>query len=102
VVPVEGPTPNLRREVERCLALALGLATLAGDDLDLGSLFVDEGFGSLDPETLETALVALEAIHAEGVQVALISHVEGLADRFAASVHVRRVAPGRSVVEVRS
>lgn len=84
------------------LALALGLATLAGDDLDLGSLFVDEGFGSLDPETLETALAALEAIHAEGVQVALITHVEGLADRFAASVHVRRVGPGRSVVEVRS
>ncbi len=84
------------------LALALGLATLAGDDLDLGSLFVDEGFGSLDPETLETALAALEAIHADGVQVALITHVEGLAERFAASVHVRRVGPGRSVVEVRS
>lgn len=83
------------------LALALGLATLAGDELDLGSLFVDEGFGSLDPETLETALAALEAIHAEGVQVAIITHVEGLADRFAASVHVRRVAPGRSTVEVR-
>ena len=80
----------------------MGLATLAGDELDLGSLFVDEGFGSLDPETLETALAALEAIHAEGVQVALITHVEGLADRFAASVHVRRVGPGRSVVEVRS
>ncbi|MBX3249367.1 MAG: AAA family ATPase [Myxococcales bacterium] len=83
------------------LALALGLASLAGDDLDLGSLFVDEGFGSLDPETLETALAALEAIHAEGVQVAIISHVEGLAERFSASVVVRRVAPGRSVVEVR-
>ncbi len=82
------------------LALALGLAALAGDDLDLGSLFVDEGFGSLDPETLETALAALDAIHAEGVQVAIITHVEGLADRFAASVHVRRVGPGRSTVEV--
>ncbi|MCB9619831.1 MAG: AAA family ATPase [Sandaracinus sp.] len=84
------------------LALALGLASLAGDELDLGSLFVDEGFGSLDPETLETALAALEAIHADGVQVAIISHVEGLAERFSASVVVRRVAPGRSVVEVRS
>jgi exonuclease SbcC len=83
------------------LALALGLSDLASERQSIDSLFIDEGFGTLDGESLEAALAALQSLHAQGKQVGLVTHVEGVADRLGAEVRVETLAPGRSGVRVR-
>ncbi|UTN78951.1 SMC family ATPase [Pseudomonas aeruginosa] len=55
------------------LALALGLASMASSKLRIESLFIDEGFGSLDPESLQLAMDALDNLQAQGRKVAVIS-----------------------------
>ncbi len=82
------------------LALALGLASISARDTRVDSLFIDEGFGSLDPDTLDVVLTTLDALHASGRQVGLISHVGGLAERIGAQVRVEPSAPGVSAVTV--
>ncbi|MCC6672430.1 MAG: AAA family ATPase [Planctomycetes bacterium] len=82
------------------LALALALSELTARTVRLGSLFLDEGFGTLDPATLDTVLAALDAVQAAGRQVVAISHVAGLAERIGAVVLVQKVAPGASRVAV--
>ncbi|MDG1478350.1 MAG: AAA family ATPase [Myxococcota bacterium] len=82
------------------LALALGLATLSARDTQIGSLFIDEGFGTLDPDTLDVALSSLEALQASGRQVGLISHVPGMAERIGIQVQVIPRGGGRSIVRV--
>jgi exonuclease SbcC len=82
------------------LALALGLSSMAARDVPLGSLFIDEGFGTLDRQSLDVALSVLEALQATGCQVGIISHVEGLEASIAAGVRVRPLGGGRSTVEV--
>ena len=82
------------------LALALGLASLSAREMSVESLFIDEGFGSLDIETLEVALSALESLHATGRQVGIISHVQGLGEHISAQVRVEKVGAGRSRVVV--
>jgi len=83
------------------LALALGLSDLASARQSVDSLFIDEGFGTLDAKTLETALAALQSLHAQGKQVGLVTHVEGVAERLGAEVRVEVLSPGRSAVRVR-
>ena len=56
---------------------------------DVDTLFIDEGFGSLDQRSLEVAVAALEALQDTGRQVGIISHVERLATRAGARVVVR-------------
>lgn len=80
------------------LALALGLSSLSARDTRVESLLIDEGFGSLDPVTLETALSVLDAVQASGRKVGLISHVPALAERVGVWVAVRPQGAGRSVV----
>lgn len=82
------------------LALALGLSALAARETAVDSLFIDEGFGTLDPETLDVALAALDNLQAQGRQVGLISHVAGLAERVGAQVRVVKRGSGRSEVRV--
>jgi exonuclease SbcC len=82
------------------LALALGLASLAADTTRIDSLFIDEGFGSLDPDTLDLALSALDALQAQGRIVGLISHVPALVERIGVQVRVEREGGGRSRVRV--
>ncbi|MBI4866598.1 MAG: AAA family ATPase [Candidatus Wallbacteria bacterium] len=82
------------------LALALGLASLSARDVSVESLFIDEGFGSLDQETLEVALSTLDSLQASGRQVGLISHVPGLAERIGAQVRIVPRGNGRSAVEI--
>ena len=60
------------------------------------TLLLDEGFGTLDPETLNTALYALGQLQGRGRQVGIISHVVGLRDRIDARVEVRKLGGGRS------
>jgi exonuclease SbcC len=82
------------------LALALGLASLSGREVRVDTLFIDEGFGSLDPDALEGAIAVLDALQSEGRQVGIVSHVPGLAERLGARVSVDPVGVGRSRVSV--
>ncbi len=82
------------------LALALALASLSAPETPVESLFIDEGLGTLDTQTLDTALSALDALQATGRKVGLISHVAGTAERIGVQVRVLPVGGGRSRVEV--
>ncbi|WP_107852755.1 SbcC/MukB-like Walker B domain-containing protein [Oceanimonas marisflavi] len=63
------------------LALALALSDLVSSKTRIDSLFLDEGFGTLDAETLEVALDALDALNASGKMIGVISHIEALKER---------------------
>jgi exonuclease SbcC len=82
------------------LALALGLASLSSHRVRVESLFIDEGFGSLDADTLRVAMDALDSLQAMGRKVGVISHVEEMTERIATRIHVRRLPGGQSRVEV--
>ena len=82
------------------LALALGLSELASRHHPIDSLFIDEGFGTLDTETLEVALSALENLRSRGKTIGLISHVDLLKERLTTQVRVLRGAGGTSTIEV--
>lgn len=87
--------------VSLCLALALAqVVTAEAGGVDLGTLFVDEGFGTLDPHVLEAVLSQLGALHAEGRVVGIISHVSELKDAIAERIEVRKTAHGPSVLRV--
>lgn len=81
------------------LALALGLASLSGQTR-IDSLFLDEGFGTLDTETLETALAALAALHETGKTIGVISHVDALKERIPVQIRLRKLAGGCSDLSV--
>jgi exonuclease SbcC len=83
------------------LALALALATLAAPKSRVETLFLDEGFGTLDAQSLEIALGALDSLQATGCQVGVISHVEGIAERIGAQVVVQPEGSGQSRVLAR-
>jgi exonuclease SbcC len=82
------------------LALALGLASLSSNKTQVESLFIDEGFGSLDPETLDIAIASLDTLQALGRKVGVISHVPILVERIGARVVVERQGGGKSRVSV--
>ena len=72
------------------LALALALSDLVSHKTSIDSLFLDEGFGTLDQETLEIALNALDSLNASGKMVGVISHVESLKERIPTRIEVRK------------
>lgn len=72
------------------LALALALSDLVSHKTSIDSLFLDEGFGTLDGDTLEIALDALDALNASGKMIGVISHVEGLKERIATQIRVEK------------
>ncbi len=82
------------------LALALGLASMASSTLKIESLFIDEGFGSLDPESLQLAMDALDGLQAQGRKVGVISHVQEMHERIPVQIQVRRQGNGLSTLEV--
>lgn len=81
------------------LALALGLAQMASSRVRVDSLFLDEGFGTLDPETLEVALDTLASLRQEGKMIGLISHVGALQERIATQLVVVPGPGGHSRLE---
>lgn len=81
------------------LALALGLSQVSGSKARIDSLFLDEGFGSLDDEALNTALEALGEVRREGRMIGIISHVQALKERIAAQINVIPKSEGVSVLE---
>lgn len=85
------------------LCLALGLAdvvTAEAGGIDLGTLFVDEGFGSLDPSTLDAVLVELGRLRSGGRVVGVVSHVEALKQTIGDRVEVHRLPDGSSGLRV--
>lgn len=82
------------------LALALGLSELAGRDTQIQSLFIDEGFGTLDENTLDLAIATLENLQASGKTIGIISHVKALKERIATQVQVTKQGNGFSTVRV--
>lgn len=80
------------------LALALGLAKMSSRNVSVESIFLDEGFGTLDEETLETALHMLSNLHQSGKLIGVISHVTVLKDRIATQISVIPEAEGKSVM----
>ncbi|GAA5191251.1 AAA family ATPase [Ferrimonas gelatinilytica] len=74
------------------LALALALSDLVSHKTRIDSLFLDEGFGTLDPETLDTALDALDQLNASGKMIGVISHVEALKERIPVQIQVQKRA----------
>lgn len=84
------------------LALAFGLSDLASKKVQINSLFIDEGFGTLDSETLDTAITALENLQSKGKTIGIISHVEALKDRIGTQIQLVKLAEGKSKVTLRN
>lgn len=82
------------------LALALALSGLEGRSSFVDTLFIDEGFGSLDAETLDLAVDALETLEGRGQKVGVITHVAAMIERIAVQVRVEKRGAGRSEVRV--
>ena len=86
------------------LALALGLAevvTARAGGIRLDTLFIDEGFGSLDGDTLDVAMRTLDELRQGGRTVGVISHVEAMQEQIPAQLRVRATSSGPSVIEAR-
>lgn len=84
------------------LALALSMAELSNVTCKVESLFIDEGFGTLDPKNLDVVIKALDSLQQTGRQIGVITHVEGIIERIAAQVEVARVGMGVSRIRVHS
>lgn len=82
------------------LALALGLSSLSSNNLKVESLFIDEGFGSLDADSLRTAMEALEQLQMQGRKIGVISHVQEMSERISVQVQVHKKINGKSVLTV--
>lgn len=82
------------------LALALGLSDLAGRDANIRSLFIDEGFGTLDDQALDLAITTLENLQAKGKTIGIISHVKELKERISTQIRVVKKGGGMSEVQI--
>ena len=82
------------------LSLALGLSSLASQKISIDSLFLDEGFGTLDETSLETALNALSLLQSKGKMIGIISHVEALKERIPLQIKIVPNGDGTSRVEI--
>ena len=81
------------------LALALGLSRMASHNVRIDSLFLDEGFGSLDEYALDTALETLSGLYQDSQLIGLISHVPALKERISTQIQVIPQTGGRSIIE---
>lgn len=82
------------------LALSLALSSLSSNKMSIESLFIDEGFGALDKETLQTALMVLEKLQSRGRKIGIISHLTEMLEQIPVKVCVKKVSPGKSRIEI--
>ncbi|MET3982107.1 exonuclease SbcC [Mucilaginibacter sp. UYP25] len=82
------------------LSLALGLSDLASHKVQINSLFIDEGFGTLDADTLDIAISALENLQAKGKTIGIISHVEALKERIGTQIQLSKLPGGQSQIKI--
>ncbi|KAA6328612.1 Nuclease SbcCD subunit C, partial [termite gut metagenome] len=82
------------------LALALGLSSLSSNRMKVESLFIDEGFGSLDRDTLRIAMDTLERLQSQGRKIGVISHVSEITERIHTQIKVVKSTNGKSSIEI--
>ena len=82
------------------LALALGLSDLAGRNAQIQSLFIDEGFGTLDARNLDLVIQTLENLQSSGKTIGIISHVDALKERIYTQIRVVKQGHGFSTISV--
>ncbi len=82
------------------LAMALGLSEISSNNLPIESLFIDEGFGSLDDQSLDFALSALERLKQNGRNIGIISHVKEIAQRIPVKIEVEKKGNGQSTIHI--
>jgi DNA repair protein SbcC/Rad50 len=82
------------------LALALGLSSTSSQHTNIESLFIDEGFGSLDPDSLDMAITMLDNLQVQGIKIGIISHVDGIAERVGTRLEVLRKGIGKSQLHI--
>ena len=85
------------------LSLALGLSEQVQSScggIKIDTMLIDEGFGSLDAETLRVAMDALESLRTQGRKIGVISHVQEMTERIPVRICVNRAGNGRSFLEV--
>ncbi|NUN65997.1 SMC family ATPase [Pseudanabaena biceps] len=80
------------------LSMALALSERLSMGIELGSLFLDEGFGTLDSETLESVTQILESLRQQDRMIGVITHIQSLADRLPTQIHVRKSPTGSELV----
>ncbi|GHB23901.1 AAA family ATPase [Salinicola rhizosphaerae] len=110
ILVIDGDMADERRSVHSLsggetflvsLALALGLASMASHQLAIESLFIDEGFGSLDSQSLALAMDALDGLQAQGRRVGIISHVQEMHERIPLQIRVEPAGNGASQLSLR-
>lgn len=82
------------------LGLALGLSSLSSNRMKVESLFIDEGFGSLDADTLRMAMDALESLRTQGRKIGVISHVQEMTERIPVQIRVEKMGNGQSKLSI--
>ena len=82
------------------LALALAIANMASGSMKIESLFIDEGFGTLDPASLHVVMDALDRLQGQGRKVTLISHVQEMHERIPIQIQVKAVGSGASRIQI--
>lgn len=82
------------------LALALAIAQMASGSVKLETLFIDEGFGTLDQESLQVVMGALELLQGQGRKIVLISHIQEIQERIPVKIKVEAQGSGKSIVSV--
>jgi len=82
------------------LALALAIANMASGSMKLESLFIDEGFGTLDPASLHMVMNALDRLQSQGRKVVLISHIQEIHERIPVQIQVKPIGAGASTLQI--
>ena len=82
------------------LAMALALAELTRGQTEIDSLFIDEGFGTLDSDSIDEVFELLEAIQHSGKQIGIISHVQNLTSRIGININLNKSSEGSSKVDI--
>ena len=82
------------------LALSLALSSISSSNMSIESLFIDEGFGALDKDTLQTAMMVLEKLQSRGRKIGVISHLTEMLEQIPVKVHVKKLSPGKSRIEI--
>ncbi|MDO7537091.1 AAA family ATPase [Acinetobacter pittii] len=82
------------------LALSLAIANMASGSMKIESLFIDEGFGTLDASSLHMVMNALDQLQNQGRQVILISHIQEMHERIPVQIQVKPLGAGASTIEV--
>ena len=82
------------------LAMSLALSTISSNRMSINSLFIDEGFGALDSETLKSAMDALEQLQSQGRKIGVISHLNEMIERIPTRITVTKNSNGKSRIEI--